>query len=534
MSEALGADMVPVVSEQTQIAESSLGERLHPLSLLLAVISILPRFAFGAIPLFFALREDGNIALLVAAGFIIIGSIIAMFFAWLKWSRFSFTLGDNEIRITSGVLSRNSRSIPYERVQDVNIEQNLLARILGLATVKLETGSGGGSDGALDAVLLERADAIRDTIRERKAGQAEATVQDFISTGDAADTAPSTPAEAEGELIYAMDGKRLLILGFFSFSLAIFAFLFAIFQNFDFLLPDDIVDPQAVIGTVTGDNVDSRVGAIQSQVSGISMIGQIVAALAGLTALLLIGFLTGLIRVVLREYGFRLEDNGKAFRRRRGLLTLTDVAMPLHRVQTAVTITGPIRRRFGWRALKFQSLASDGDEGSDHVVAPLAKREEVSAIAARAGIDLTLQDSALHRVSQTYWLVPFLPLALLLASGITVLIFASERLVLVWTMLLPLLILGFGWLRWRHHLYASTDKYLHVHSGFWRQHQTVLPLRKIQSVDVSQNILQRAFGKASITIGVAGGSAVFPLKVHAIDSDTAYAMRGYLLEKMAQ
>ncbi|WOE74936.1 PH domain-containing protein [Alterisphingorhabdus coralli] len=532
MSDAANADMASVDSEQKQSAAGAAGERLHPLTLVLAMIAFLPRFAFAAIPIYFAMRDEMSRAIGFIGGFIIVSTLVALFFTWLKWSRFTFSLGNSEIRITSGVLSRNSRSIPYERVQDVNIEQNLLARIFGLATVKLETGSGGGSDGELDSVLLERADAIRDTIRERKAGQVAAEMPASAAGEAEPDSAPTAVAEADGELIYAMDGKRLFILGIFSFSLAIFAFLFAIFQNLDFLLPDDIIDADTIVGTVTGENVDSRVGAIQSQVGAIGRAGQICVTLAGLAGLLLVGFLTGMVQVVLREYGFRLEDNGKAFRRRRGLLTLTDVAMPLHRVQTAVTITGPIRRRFGWHALKFQSLASDGDEGSDHVVAPLATRDEVQSVAARAGIDIQLERNALHPVSPTYWLVPFIPLALLLTLGLSVLVFVSARPILGALLLLPLLVLLFGWLRWRHHLYASTDNYLHVHHGFWRQHHTVLPLKKIQSVDVSQNIVQRAFGKASITIGVAGGSTVFPLTVHAIDDDSAYALRGYLLERM--
>ena len=75
----------------------------------------------------------------------------------LIWSRFTYQVTAREIRIRSGLLNRNNRSIPFDRIQDVSLEQKLISRLLGLATVALETGSGGGEDGQLDA--LSRADA---------------------------------------------------------------------------------------------------------------------------------------------------------------------------------------------------------------------------------------------------------------------------------------------------------------------------------------------------------------------------------------
>ncbi|MEO1045952.1 MAG: PH domain-containing protein [Pseudomonadota bacterium] len=535
MSETMGAmdaPMPPPMSRQDEpVGSHAEAERLHPLSVAIGIITSVPRLIFAAVPISFAMRDQDALTIsLVALVFLLILAISG-FLVWLRWSRFTFLLDSQEIRVTSGILSRNSRSIPYQRIQDVNIEQNLLARILGLAKVKLETGSGGGEDASLDAVTLARADALRDTIRERKADSTAARTDAISADGASAAPADSVASESEAITIFTMDGRRLFILGIFSFSLAIFAFLFALLQNFDFLIPDEVLNPENIIDAVTDSDVGGEIDRLRN-VGGV--IGQVFAALAGLTGLLFVGFVTGLITVVLREYGFRLDQTDNAFRRRRGLLTLTDVAMPIHRVQAALVITGPVRRRFGWKALKFQSLASDGDEGSDHMVAPLARQHEVADIAARADIDIALEDDALNRVAHSYWLIPVIPAMLLLVIAVSIVSAIQAGPDLLLLILLAPLIALIGWLRWKHHLYASTDRFLHVRSGFWRQGHTILPLRKIQSVDVSQNIIERAFDKASVTIGVAGGSVVFPLTVHALATETAYAMRAYLLEKMTQ
>ena len=95
--------------------------------------------------------------------------------------------------------------------------------------------------------------------------------------------------------------------------------------------------------------------------------------------LVTLGIGTGLVRTMLREYGFRLDRTETGFRRRRGLLTLTDVSIPAKRVQAALLGSGPIRRRFDWWELKLQSLSQDGGRG-DHVVAPLARPQEAEQI----------------------------------------------------------------------------------------------------------------------------------------------------------
>jgi putative membrane protein len=69
-----------------------------------------------------------------------------------------------------------------------------------------------------------------------------------------------------------------------------------------------------------------------------------------------------------------------------GLLTLTDVVMPVARVQAAIVETGPVRKRRGWHALRFVSLAQESKQESHHMVAPLARLDEIWPIVAEAEI----------------------------------------------------------------------------------------------------------------------------------------------------
>ena len=139
--------------------------RLHPIIPVIALVKQLPEMLLPMVGVVAFARDEGLGTLLLA-----VGGLLAVFFAFrvLAWWRFTYTLLPHEMYIESGIVSRNRRSIPWDRVQDVEIERGPLARVLGLAKVKLETGGSGGDEGLLDSIALGDALALRDEVRARR------------------------------------------------------------------------------------------------------------------------------------------------------------------------------------------------------------------------------------------------------------------------------------------------------------------------------------------------------------------------------
>jgi putative membrane protein len=481
-------------------------KRLHPLTLVLNLARQVPQAVIGLI----ALRISGPEEIRVWTGLIALLAILAMFGAeWLKWWRFSYRLGSEELRISSGIVSRNVRSIPYERIQDVNLEQGPLARMLGMARIRLETGSSGsGDEGVLNSVDLAEAERLRDVIRLRKAVQAGA----MPAAGDASAIQPATDAAP----VFAMDMRRVLIAGVFNFSLVFFAVVGAVLNNIDFLLPDNFWDPYRLL----------RVVGLDDMFAALDLAAKVFSVIAALVGLIVIGLLGGIIRTILREYGFRLDRTETGFRRRRGLITLTDVVMPLHRIQAAVIETGPVRRRLGWFGLKVQSLASDSDKESDHAIAPLARAAEVQDLLRETRIHWDIERAEMHGVDAAMWWVPVafaLPVPVI---GLGIATTVANPWLATLFLLLPVVPL-ISWLHWRAHRYALEDDPLYVSDGFWAQRLTLLPLRRVQSVDIKQTAVGRFIGLAQVAIGVAGRSDA--VTVQAIPLDVAIALRERIL-----
>jgi len=456
-------------------------ERLHPLFLLGGLTGSLRGLA-GAYALigWLAISGRAGLAIIAAIGVLLFGLVgVALY-----WTRFEYRVGADEIRIDHGLLSRTHRSIPFDRVQDVDITQGPLQRLLGLAKVTFETGGGsakrGAEEGVLQTITLERAQQIRSLIRSRRPRE--------------------TPAEAvvaaeseDGKPIYALSFPRLVLAGTFNFSLAVLAGLFGLSQT---------------VGSAVGfdplsESFWPELLSAGDPVAQYAFRHRVAAAVAGVLVLVLIGLVTGIIRTIMREFGFRLDRTDVGLRRRRGLLTRTDVTLPVKRAQAVVIGTGPARDWLGWRELRLQSLARDESGKGDHVLAPLASDAEVNAILSQLGWRLLAGSAEWQRISPVYVTAFAIAISPLFLATILQAAFVWPLAILYAVALI--VVIGLRWLAWRRTAYALDADRLLIRTGWWRRRVTILPVAKIQSIDLSENFITRWFGTASLRFGVAGG-----------------------------
>ncbi len=292
-----------------------------------------------------------------------------------------------------------------------------------------------------------------------------------------------------------MSFSRLLLAGTFNFSLAVLGVLFGLTQT---------VGDTAGFDPLSGSFWRSALSS-GDPVARYAEQHRAAAAIAGALLLVLIGFATGLVRTIIREFGFRLDRTDVGLRRRRGLLTRTDVTLPIRRAQAVVVGTGPVRDRFGWRELKLQSLARDQDGKGAHVLAPLAKDQEVDAILGQLGWRRLAVSAPWQPISLAYVSAFAIALSpLFLAAGVQALF--------VWPLAIPygaglLAMIALRWLAWRRTTFALDDDRLLIRGGWWRRRLTILPVAKIQSIDLTENFITRWFGTATLRFGVAGGGS---------------------------
>lgn len=468
-------------------------QRLDPKSFIVRGLLGLRNAVFPMVAAYVTL-PDGifGLAMTLVIGLSII--IAAGIRGYLVWRKFTYTVGEQDIRVDSGVVSRAARSVPYERIQDVSLEQALLPRMFGLVEVKFETGSGGGEDLKLTYLPEAEGERLREIVRGRREGVPAPAME-------AGDRSAKPVAQADpAEVLFAMDTRRLLKFGLFEFSLAVVALFFGATQQFDFLLPFEIWDFDAWRHELAGPG---------QYLSGLGFAAQVVGGVIAALTLVAVGFGTGVIRTFAREWGFVLEKTARGFRRRRGLLTKTDVVMPVHRVQAVKIGTRFLRYRFGWRGLSFVSLAQDAGS-SNHVVAPFAQMEEIAPIIRAAGFAPPADDLGWKRASRRYRFDgAFLDASLFVLAAIPVAIFAPAGFALI-----PLAIAGISVAAnlygWRFHLHAIDGEQVLSTKGYLSPSTRIAKRVKLHSVEIAQGPIAQRRGYATLNLGLAGGNFAIP------------------------
>lgn len=487
-------------------------QRTAPLSVALGAIGSIRSAIFPAIAIGFSgIGSSSGNRFWIALAVGLVSFLIGTAFSYVSWRRLTYTIGETDIRVESGLLSRSARSVPFERIQDVSLEAKLLPRLFGLVAVKFETGAGGGEDMSVQYLTNGEGERLRQLVRERRDEEQAAPI------ANADPEAPVAAPASEGEVLFAMGPGRLLRFGLFEFSLAVFAVLFGALQYFD-----NVVDIW---------NVDLWYRWLKEQGNTVATLGpyvQAAGAIAGVIVLVVVGMMSGIVRTFLRDWGFTLTRSPRGFRRQRGLLTRTDVVMPVHRVQGLVIGTGLIRYRFGWHALSFVSLAQD-DAGGSHVVAPFAKMDEIAPIVAAAGFRLPGETTRWQRASKRHRTDKTVLDALIFGlAAIPVAIFAPPGLALI-PIGLAVVAVAANLYAWEFRRFALGEAQIFSTSGLLSPTSQIAIRLKLHSVEIAQGPLARRRGYATVHLGLAGGT----FAIAGVPIEAARDLRARVLETIA-
>lgn len=147
--------------------------------LLIFFVSLLGELAIKAKPVY--------IWLALILGFVFafgIYTLICYVWARLTYKFYRYELSEDCYKAESGIIYKRYISIPYERIQNVDIYRGILDRILGLSDLQIQTAGYGaagaagsrrgfGSEGRLPGLGREKAEGMRSELIKRAKGAKE-------------------------------------------------------------------------------------------------------------------------------------------------------------------------------------------------------------------------------------------------------------------------------------------------------------------------------------------------------------------------
>lgn len=323
--------MAPV-SESVRVAETQ-GLRTHPLTGVVQGALWAAAASFGLVS---SLSGGGwgELSPIISALIAVVGGLLlGMGVGFLGWRFTRYVIDGTELRINSGIITKSSRRIPYERIQSVDIAEPIVARVFGLAELRIEMAGGKNSRTSLRFLKLDDAAALRQLLLNKAHGHDEVA------------------APEERSVIVTVPLERIIIGTVLSLD-----FLFAVL---------------VVVGLIV---VGVWFGSILALLGGIIPFGSWLAQI--------------IAKRVIQQWDFTLSRGDRGLRIERGLLSRTSQTIPYDRVQGIAVKEPFVWRRLGWQRLEVDVAgyaSQGGDENgtnSSSTLLPISDRALADAIMA--------------------------------------------------------------------------------------------------------------------------------------------------------
>ena len=336
---------------------------------------------------------------LIGLGILLVVVLVAIVLSALSWWFTTYAVDEDGVSVHSGMISRSREYAPRARIESVSIERPLLARLLGLAKVRVEVAGGGESYLDIEYVSSARAEELRLGILEVAAGTSAAS----------SSAVPVEGAPADG---MGVEARAALAGGPTAGSSAA-----ADHQNsgdaarehggrLEEVLYDGVTDGELIARIPTERLVRSLVRDL-GFLTGIvmSVVGVVVAVLLalwqeGFSIAILVALAPTAIAVP--KYVFGRIDSGWGFvsrfserglRMRRGLANTRTDNIAAGRIQRF-----DLRRPFLWRGPGWTAVSAtvagidDDDENGATSVLPVGTREELRQTLGRLSAPLGTDD----------------------------------------------------------------------------------------------------------------------------------------------
>lgn len=336
--------------------------RLPPKMLVVAPAAILLKFlpAFVVVLVFGGSESPVKIWITVAIGVLAVGAGV------IRRQTTRYRITPERVELHSGLLSRQRRSVPRDRIRTVDLTSTFLHQMFGLSVVKVGAGqsSTAGKDGQgldLDAVSGTEAERLR---------------RELLAVPPAGSTTRAASWSEDDDAPRELDRLSWASLRYAPLTVSSLAAVGALLAAGWNLFNEAEIDPRTLPGvrTATGELSTAPLWA---------------AVAIGIVLLLAVLVAGALVLFSERWWNFRLtrEPDG-TLRVRRGLLTQRSLSVSEQRLR-GVTVTEPLLVRILGRGAQAGALSvglggSDGKDGGGGVLQPPVPRQQAHDVAAVA------------------------------------------------------------------------------------------------------------------------------------------------------
>lgn len=419
--------------------------------------------------------------------------------AILSYKNFSFQIKDDSFIVKKGYLNKETKSVPLERIQTVNIKQNIIQQILGIVQLDIDSAGSKEKEISLPAVRFKQAKELENILLSKK---------NAISIdGDNKKQETST----EGKFLLSLSIKDLIKIAIsdniFKAGLLALSFIYGIYNQYKEILEErfskEIEDIGNSLTTVDWNKITIL-----------------------LFSFFILSIVISIIRNVLINYNLKLSLSSEGYKIEKGLFNKKYTILPIKKIQTYTWSTNPLRKLFKIVTISIKQASSEEIKSKNAINIPGCYETMEKRLKDTIFPESNIQNYTSEKTKLIYFLRILPVLILMPLISLIILLDLEIGLIVstIWTCIISSIIYKAS----RKRIFYLSKDYLITQRGSIGTKKKIVPLYKIQSMKYKQSIFMKNKNSASLKIYTASETINIPF----ISENIAKETYDYILYKI--
>ncbi|MEX2455960.1 MAG: PH domain-containing protein [Balneolaceae bacterium] len=397
------------------------------------------------------------------------GFLLLLIIGIAGWWRFLYRIEEGELQIKSGIFVRKNLFLTKDRIQVIDISSGVIQRIFGLVKVDIQTAGSTSRAASLEAVTKSKANEINRILRRNGSEKLEEFEQE---------------TDQNNRKIFSLPGKDLIIAastsGRFGIALSI---LGTLFSQVEPLISDSEI-------------FEFFFEMLPSQTDTFLVFSIIIV-------FVVVAWLISFFSTLLMYGDFNVEVKDDELVISRGIFEKKRITIPYKRIQAIYVNEGLLRQPLGYGSVHLESAGYGDDKGTGSIVLfPLISQAKISKLLHEIlpSYDITINGYRPPVRAARRYIFRSAFLLTVVTAGLYWLLFSSN-----WIWLLPILSIGWGWLKYKDAAVAWNKDTLILRNRTLSKSTSIVKRDRIQDVSISESWIQRFRNLCTLQVYVASG-----------------------------
>jgi putative membrane protein len=418
----------------------------------------------------------------IAAVVVLIGVI-----SYLQYLFFTFHIDEenNEFVIQKGVFNKTRITIQLHKIQQVNINQSLIQRLVGVYKLEIDTAGSDKKEASISAISHELATILKERLINHTQQEAVESIENISE-------------EVVATSFIKIGLPSLIKIGFTSNYIKSFALIFLFFTT----IVENLQQLNAEV--IDEDQVTNYLDKLPVYTS----ILLVIVVFIGLV------LIVNLVRTILKYFDFTVQKSKQAIILSYGLLSTKNTLLNPNKVQKIKITQNYFQKKLDVTTIAIHQASSDVEKvkEKDQIEVPGCAKYERNAILKLLLGKLPqkgtkyLPNWRKLAVNTFFFLVVPLLITFLLNHKTQ---FVTETEWFIYAVIFTIFVAVMLWFSFKNYKLFVSNDFIIKQNGAWDIDTTIIEPYKIQAIETQQFFWQKATNIGSVTLSTAGGIVSF-------------------------